>query len=231
MSETMTCAQVQDLSGELALGLVVGPERAAALAHLERCADCRTAVADLTRVVDHLLVGGPEQEPPGGFESRVLGAIAPPDELAAARSRAGMRRGGSARRRVMVLVAAAAAVVALAVGAVALSVRSTGSHPPVLRSAAMITPAGTRVGKFEIGGTPRTVFVAMPGWYEYGDDGTAYRLRVALADGTARQLGPVVLSEGGTWGAVTDLDPKAVRAVTLVDAAGRELCHARLTGA
>ena len=38
----MTCAQVQELAAELALGSVWGTERAAALAHIAGCASCRT---------------------------------------------------------------------------------------------------------------------------------------------------------------------------------------------
>ncbi len=75
MSAAWTCEQVQENAAELALGLTVGP-RADALAHLERCDACRVLVGDLTRVVDHLLVTGPVEEPPPGFEVRVLERLA-----------------------------------------------------------------------------------------------------------------------------------------------------------
>ena len=73
---SMTCAELRDVAGEVALTLLTGAERAAALAHLETCQACRTEVADLTATADELLLLAPAAEPPAGFESRVLAAMA-----------------------------------------------------------------------------------------------------------------------------------------------------------
>jgi hypothetical protein len=76
----LRCSQMQDIAPDVALGLLTGEVRAAALAHLEDCAACRAEVASLAGVADELLLTGPEATPPGGFERRVL------DRLAAARA-------------------------------------------------------------------------------------------------------------------------------------------------
>jgi hypothetical protein len=71
----MSCDEVRDLAPEIALGTIEGEERAEALRHLATCAECRRAVDELSEVADELLLLAPVQEPPSGFESRVLGAL------------------------------------------------------------------------------------------------------------------------------------------------------------
>ena len=249
MSAAWTCEQVQDSAAELALGLTVGADRADALAHLERCEACRELVADLTRVVDHLLLVGPVEEPPPGFEVRVLdrlaGAstasgsvpVAPAPAPAAPRRqhrprqprRRQPRPAGVGRRRHTARLAALTLAVLLVLGGAVFLVRDrpNGRSNAALREAPMVTPSGKNVGKVDIGGAPATVFVALPGWY-WGSTTPTYRLRVVLTDGSHRDLGPVALDEGGTWGQLTTLDPATVRSVAMVDASGHELCHARL---
>jgi hypothetical protein len=80
--DDMTCAQVHDMSAELALGVLLGRQRAAALAHLERCKACREDVRQLMVTGGQLLELLPPAEPPAGFETRVLtglGVPAPPE--------------------------------------------------------------------------------------------------------------------------------------------------------
>jgi hypothetical protein len=71
----MSCEQTRDLAAELALGIADGEERAEALRHLSTCAECRRVVEQLSQVGDELLVLAPVQEPPAGFESRVVEAM------------------------------------------------------------------------------------------------------------------------------------------------------------
>jgi anti-sigma-K factor RskA len=76
----MSCDEFAQVAAELALGVLTGRERAAALAHLDGCESCREQVRELTMAQDELLALLPSQEPPAGFESRVLdrlGLIAP----------------------------------------------------------------------------------------------------------------------------------------------------------
>jgi hypothetical protein len=67
----MTCDDVRESAAELALAMVSGPERAAALEHLAGCSDCRAEVESLADVADSLLLLAPQAEPPLGFETRV----------------------------------------------------------------------------------------------------------------------------------------------------------------
>ena len=70
--DDMSCDEFAEVAAELALGVLTGRERAAALAHLDGCESCREQVRELTLVQDELLALLPSQEPPAGFESRVL---------------------------------------------------------------------------------------------------------------------------------------------------------------
>jgi hypothetical protein len=71
----MNCEELNDLAPEVALGTIDGEERAEALRHLATCGECRRLVDQLTTVADELLMLAPVQEPPVGFESRVIHAL------------------------------------------------------------------------------------------------------------------------------------------------------------
>jgi hypothetical protein len=105
----MRCEQIRDLAAEIALGIADGEERAEALRHLSTCGQCRQVVEELSQVADELLILAPVEEPPEGFESRVverLGLRRPP------RSRR-LTLGWMARRLGPALVAAAVTAAAL----------------------------------------------------------------------------------------------------------------------
>ena len=87
--DDMSCDEFAEVAAELALGVLTGRERAAALAHLDGCESCREQVRELTMVQDELLALLPSQEPPAGFESRVLerlGLTAPGQQSSDAQS-------------------------------------------------------------------------------------------------------------------------------------------------
>jgi hypothetical protein len=75
MPSDVTCEKLREIGPELALGVLPGRERAGAVAHLDRCADCREYVAQLTLVGDRLIGLLPCGEPPVGFETRVAQAL------------------------------------------------------------------------------------------------------------------------------------------------------------
>jgi hypothetical protein len=85
----MSCDEFAQVAAELALGVLTGRERAAALAHLDGCESCRERVRELTMTGEELLSLLPSREPPAGFETRVLERIGLP---AANRPRPGLRR-------------------------------------------------------------------------------------------------------------------------------------------
>jgi len=107
----MRCEEVRDLAPELALGIADGEDRAAALRHLSTCAECRRVVAEFTDVGDELLLVAPVQEPPAGFESRVVDALGFEKPAPARR----LPRWLSPRRLVMRVGPAVAAAAATAV--------------------------------------------------------------------------------------------------------------------
>ena len=106
----MTCAEVEALAAELALGTVSGAERAGALDHLAGCSACRGLVDQLARAADNLLLLAPVVEPPPGFETKVLArmGVAPVGERRRPR-----------RRRLAVGIAAVALVAAMSGAGVA----------------------------------------------------------------------------------------------------------------
>jgi len=75
------CEEFADVAAELALGVLMGRERADALAQLERCDACRETVRQLTMTGERLLELLPAVEPSAGFESRALArlGVAVPD--------------------------------------------------------------------------------------------------------------------------------------------------------
>ncbi|GHK04308.1 hypothetical protein ACWEWI_18640 [Streptomyces sp. NPDC003753] len=75
MPSDVTCEKLREIGAELALGVLPARERAGAVAHLDRCADCREYVAQLTLVGDRLIGLLPCGEPPVGFETRVAQAL------------------------------------------------------------------------------------------------------------------------------------------------------------
>ena len=96
---TLTCAEFAALAPELALDLLSGDERAAALAHLAGCRSCQTNLDELARTADALLLLAPCGEPPAGFESRVLARLADEERAQPAEKRFAFWRPGSGSRR------------------------------------------------------------------------------------------------------------------------------------
>lgn len=78
MSGDANCERLREVGPELALGVLPGRERAEAVAHLDRCADCREYVRQLTGVGDRLVGLLPDREPPPGFETRVARLLVQP---------------------------------------------------------------------------------------------------------------------------------------------------------
>jgi hypothetical protein len=70
------CEEFREVAPDLALGLLTGADRAAALAHAATCAECRRYLAGMVQVADELLLLAPSVEPAIGFESRVMTRLA-----------------------------------------------------------------------------------------------------------------------------------------------------------
>jgi hypothetical protein len=209
----MRCDELRELAPELALGTATGDERADALRHLAGCADCRQEVAQLSEVADELLMLAPVQEPPAGFESRVLERIAPPPK----------RRG----RRLALWIAAPVAT-ALATAAVMLAVFDDDRDLADSYRATLAVANGTyfQAGHLEGPGGVRAGFV-----FAYHGDPSWVMVVVDPAHRDARYTGELVTTSGrriplpgfrldpatGSWGQVTPRELRGVAAVRLVD--------------
>jgi hypothetical protein len=116
MSEDAECAEVRDLIPEIAAGVAAGDERARALAHFGDCHECRHELAVTADLVDEMLTLVPAQEPPAGFEGRVMARLAP--EARGRRVRPLRRRPSRSVGRAAAWVVATAAAAGLAAGVV-----------------------------------------------------------------------------------------------------------------
>jgi predicted anti-sigma-YlaC factor YlaD len=212
------CAELRELAPELALGVVDGEERAWALEHLADCPDCRRRVEQLSEVADELLLLAPHQEPPVGFESRVLAEALPKP--------APRRR----RRWRLVLAPAASAVAAAAIvlAIVAPDLRLAShyrhtldqAHGKEFESYALRGASGAHVGTvFSYDGSPSWVHI---------DVDPAHRAGLSKAvlvtnDGTRLPLGWFHLDSAGGAGGSIPVDPKSVSVLRLSGPAGETL--------
>lgn len=212
-----TCRDVREIAPDLALGDLAGPERAAAIAHLAGCIDCRRYVDELAGAADALLVLAPEAEPPAGFESRVIASLR-------------AKRGGS-KRWIAAVAAAAVAAAGLAwLGAMRVyrvdretraAFEQLGGRG--LRAAAFHTPAAPaqqlgRVVAYD--GEPSWVFL----WVRGGQDTEpgAYRIAFDYTDAATRVL-PRTMSmsdSGGSWAGIVEGSVASLRSVRLIGADG-----------
>jgi anti-sigma-K factor RskA len=211
------CPEVEALAAELALGIVSGSERAAALAHLNHCASCRRLVDELSAVADPLLLLAPEAEPSIGFESRVLAATTAAD---AARPAPAVVLGRRRRRFRTAWMALAAALVVLVVGFGGLLLGRSMDGGGEVRTALAVTANGAATCRaFAYGDRQAWVFVSLdapPAW-------TAdYTVEVTTeGGGRAAAVGQFHLQNGsGSLGTTVDVPASHLRAVRVLDASG-----------
>ncbi|MEU6589019.1 hypothetical protein ABZ923_07240 [Streptomyces sp. NPDC046881] len=244
MSSDVDCEKLREIGAELALGVLPGRERAEAVAHLDRCADCREYVRQLTQVGDRLVGLLPDREPPPGFENRVARSLARQATAsegqrparAPGRSRPGPRSGA---RRARARVAAAGAALAVAVGfagwAIGTAVEQVVASAPAGESEPVMvgdmTPArngGAPVGEvYAHPGPPGWIFVSV------ALTGTRYTGTVTCfldrPDGTSVRAGDFALREGhGNWGVAVPGDLTQYSGARLTSSDGTVLATAQL---
>lgn len=197
MSASAECGHIRELAPELALGIVTGEERARALEHVAGCRECREVLARLSEVADGVLALAPPQEPPVGFESRVVERLARPP--------------GKDRRRVLAMLAAAtlsALVAAVAVLQVTESERRLGAayretltvaDGDYLSAAVLRDTGGAEVGHvFGYEGSTSWLFVTVSDAPRSGSYALLLQRR-----GAPVPVGRMVLKGGqGSWGGV-----------------------------
>ncbi len=211
----LSCNTCRALAPELAMGLLGGDERAAALAHLPTCEWCRDDVAALTGLHERMRALVPPVEPPAGFETRVLARLADAGQP---------RPGRSWVRRVGFASAAALVVCSAFVGGwlAGAAAPVTAQYRPTLLEVPLT--AGDRpVGQLFVQPTD-------PSWiYLYVDapSGSA-RLHCDFLrrDGSAAVTAMLTVREGDAhWGGPS---PAGATDVRLTDDAGVFVASARL---
>jgi hypothetical protein len=225
----MDCAAFQDAAAELALGMLTGPDRAAALKHTERCASCQAEVASLAAAADRLLDLVPARGAPDEFESRMAAAFRQtvPGQ-AAQRHRGKAARGKLARWRRRASIAAAAA----AAGALGFGLYQIGTPPQQpaysgTEMAALRTPAGARTGEVVVTGAPQPLLVmvvnpgAAPGWYH---------CYLRTSGGWQAFAGAFhVGRDGGVWVSRLPIPSRDLAGARLVGPDGTEIASATFT--
>ena len=227
----LTCAEVRDLSPELALGVLGGAERAEVVLHVNGCARCQAYVAELTEAADAIPLLVPEHEPPAGFEERVMHRLGE-----------GRRR---SRRRWVTSIAAAAAVAAIFSITIVRVVESNdtsnvASGPPASSSPGYLKPVAVAM-KGGPADTPagwayvvnrHGIAVSISYRVSSGVPSGNYGIQVTPRNGTATTIGAMTLdTTSGSW---TGRSPEALGAgsrIALVDATGTEVCHGTVPAA
>lgn len=214
----LTCHQLRELDAELALGVLPGKQRAAALAHLDQCPDCREHIEQLTIIGDALLDLVPGSEPPLGFETRVMNRLNPP---------------APTRWRWLRLAIAAATIAAVfgAGGWLAGSVTQSPPAPPAASDPgyvlleATLAAGSEPVGRiFAYSGKGRWVYM----WVRLEPEIREVSCQLVRRDGSTVPLGRFPLKEGrGYWAAPTPVDPVTVTGARLVSEDGSVLATAR----
>jgi hypothetical protein len=218
------CHETRELLPELALGIADGEDRARVLEHVAACSDCRRELERLSGLADELLELAPEQEPPAGFELRVLDALEPP-------------RPKARRRLVRPLALAVAVLAASAVTAGALLFSFRDDRRVADRYRAVLAQAhGSYFGATRLrdasGKEGGVVFVytGSPSWMVI-TVGPARRAvtqaQIVTEDGRRLAIRWFSLIDG-TWGGAVPVDPGAIASVRLLDEDGRPVLTADL---
>ena len=225
----MDCSDADLMLDDLALDVLPGDRRAALLAHVEECGNCRRLLDQLTETADGLLLAGPTAAPPPGFEDRVLTRIA---EGSAAPGRGGRRRRDRAALRLPAWTAAAAAAVLLVIGGVTGAVigRSAGGpgeSAEQLRTVQLISTSGADIGDVSTyTGDPSSWFFMRVESDDVPD--ATYRCVLDMDDGSTVAIGRLWAVKGhGGWGENLHVDPRHAVAARLLDPKGATVGSAR----
>lgn len=206
----MTCAELENLAAELAVGAVSGTERARALDHLAGCRGCRDLVDQLARVADSLLLLAPVAEPPPRFESGVLSRMGVPTA----------RRKWLSRSRRAAVAAMVAAVAALSGAGAAWQMGGDGG-PTGLRTALVRDDQDRWTCRAVIyGENPTWLVVSLD---RVDGLNAAFSVEALRTDGSSPvPLGTFVLQDGhGTLASTVDLPADDLHSVRILDAGGR----------
>ncbi|MEU8029489.1 hypothetical protein AB0C13_12785 [Streptomyces sp. NPDC049099] len=244
MSSDPNCEKLREIGAELALGVLCGSERAEAVAHLDRCADCREHIRQLTLVGDRLIGLLPDGDPPPGFEARVARSLA---QQATAQEGGGPARAGGRAprsfrgraRRARLRLAAVATTLAVAVGfagwavgtalqEVTVSEPAPASEPMLMGD--MIAASGRPVGEFYAHpGSHAWVFMSVDLAGRRSSYSGMVTCLLEREDGSMVHIGSFSVRGGrGDWGVGTPGDLSAILRARLTSPDGTVLATAHL---
>lgn len=222
----MSCEEFAEVAAELALGVLMGRERATALEHLDRCDTCRKDVRQLTMTGEELLGLLPAIEPPPGFETRVLDrlGIAAPSPAPRGWARIGRRGKAGPTRRMLAAAAVVLAVLASALGGWGLRTSLSSPSQVPLSSGALLSASHQAVGEiFLYNGSPRWVYMSV---YLESAKGPV-TCQLIGRDGRVTSVGTFRLTgDYGAWGSPDPVDNGTLTGARLVSANGTVLATA-----
>jgi hypothetical protein len=224
----MSCEEFAEVAAELALGVLMGRERAAALEHLDRCDTCRKSVRQLTMTGEELLGLLPAIEPPPGFETRVLDRLGIPAPIPAPAPRGWARVGRRGKtgptRRMLAAAAVVLAVLASALGGWGMHTAMSSPSQIPLSSGALLSASHQAVGEiFLYNGSPRWVYMSV---YLESAKGTV-TCQLVGRDGRVTSVGTFRLTgDYGAWGIPDPVDNGPLTGARLVSANGTVLATA-----
>ncbi|GHE02167.1 hypothetical protein [Streptomyces alanosinicus] len=244
MSGDMNCGRLREIGAELALGVLPGRERAEAVAHLDRCANCREYVRQLTLVGDRLIGLLPEREPPPGFETRAArlpARQAPAHEAPAGAADRAFRHLRGRARRARLRLAAVATALTVAVGFAGWGIGTAveevlASSAPAAESELMLvgdmtsTVGGETVGEvYAHPGTPGWIFVSVGLTGPHASYTGKVTCLLEHADGRIVRVGDFTLNGGrGEWGVAAPGDLSTLSGARLTMPDGTVLATAHL---
>lgn len=226
----MRCDEIRELAPEIALGIADGEERAEALRHLSTCADCRRAVERLSGVADELLLMAPAEEPPAGFESRVVTAIGLDQPQPSRRRPRWLSLRWLAPRLGPALAAAAVTAVVL-VSVYGNDRQLADQYRDTLDRAGgqsfqaerLSDETGARAGvAFGYQGSPSWLFLTVNPAHR-GDVKSA---ELVTKDGRTVTIPELRLDRSGTWGRAIPVDLYSVQSVRLLGNSPGDVLHA-----
>lgn len=187
-------SHLADVAAELALGALTGRERARAIAHLEKCRECRAHVQRIALTGTQLLVLLPEHQPPAGFANRTIRRL----------PHAGRHREtGRSHDRFLPVAATIIAVTCAMAGFALRAMPMQPSHsaspaPSALHSASLTTASHQAIGTvFLYGASQPWLYMAV----DTGTGNSTVICQLQERDGQTITVGSFRLASGhGYWG-------------------------------
>jgi hypothetical protein len=226
-----SCDEYGDDLAELALGILTGRARTAALAHVDSCPRCAEELEQLARAADAVVQVAPAIDPPVGFEVRLFSRMGV-DEVAVRRQTRRLSRFPNRW-----LLASAAAVLALGLG---LGLGLTGGGPKAPAKVAVTPPGGgtlvSSVSLRESGHGVGRVFTyagSTPWMFMTLTDSSARGrviCEIVTDQGVTHRVGAFTAKDGyGAWGAPLPVAPQDVRSAEVVTPGGAVVATASFT--